>query len=135
MLVASMAGTALGALGPAITGLVDLVNPLVGTSMLMRAGIKTSGSGKIPVLARGSAQPLQNLAGASTSESGLVGNSSGDDVKNATMQDAEDSKKKQMVEAKEEETADESLLKAGFNRLYDSARSRRTKVPRVSDAR
>ncbi len=113
MSIASMAGTALGALGPAITGLVDLVNPWVGTSMLKRAEIDTKG-GKIPVLARGAGSPLQNLGGAGLSESGLVGNSSGDDVKNATMQDAEDDKKKQMVEAKDEESADDVATKANL---------------------
>jgi hypothetical protein len=110
MSIASMAGTALGALGPLFTGIIDLVNPLVGSSMLKRAGIKTSG--KVPVLARGSASPLQNIAGASISESGLVGNSSGEDVKNATLQDAEDDKKKQMVEAKDEESADDVVIKS-----------------------
>jgi hypothetical protein len=112
MLVASMAGTALGALGPAVTGLVDLVNPLAGTMMMMRAGINPL-DGALRVLARGTPATLQNTSGASTSESGqIVGNSSGDDIKNATLQDAEDSKKKQMVEAKEEETADDVAMKA-----------------------
>ena len=107
MSIASMAGTALGALGPLFTGLSDLTNSSVGASMLNRAGIKTSG--KAPVIARGSAQPLQNLGGASISESGYVGNSSGEDIKKATLQDAEDDKKKQMVKAREEEETDEEL--------------------------
>ncbi len=112
MSVASLAGTALGALGPAITGLVDLANPLVGSAMLNRAGISTSG--KAPVIARGSAQPLQHLSGASISESGLIGNASGDDIKNATLQDVEDSKKKQMIKAKDEESADDTATKANL---------------------
>jgi hypothetical protein len=111
MSVASMAGTALGSLGPLLTGIADLANPLVGSAMLSRAGINTSG--KAPVIARGSAQPLQHLGGSSISESGqIVGNSSGDDVKNATLQEAEDSKKKQMVEAKDEESAVDTAAKA-----------------------
>ncbi len=110
MLVAAMSGTALGALGPAITGLVDLATG--GKGMLSRAGIETSGKNKIPILARGSATPFQNIGGSSISESGYVGNSSGDDIKNATMQDAEDSKKKQMVEAKDEESADDVVIKS-----------------------
>jgi hypothetical protein len=109
MMVASMAGTALGALGPLITGIADLATG--GKGMLSRAGIDVKG-GKIPVLARGTAAPLQNLGGASTSESGLVGNSSGEDIKKATLQDAEDSKKKQMVEAKDEESADDVVIKS-----------------------
>ena len=111
MSVASMAGTALGSIGPLLTGLTDLVNPLVGSTMLRRAGIKTDG--KAPVIARGSTQPLQHLGGSSISESGqIVGNSSGDDVKNATLQDAADDKKKQMVEAKDEETSDDVVIKS-----------------------
>ncbi len=108
MMVASMAGTALGALGPLFSGIADLATG--GGAMLSRAGIKTSG--KAPVLARGSATPLQNLSGSSISESGLIGNSSGEDVKKATLQDAEDSKKKQMVEAKEEESADDVVIRS-----------------------
>jgi hypothetical protein len=107
MNVAAMSGSILGALGPMISGLASAAS---GSVMLNLAGINTSG--KAPVIARGSAQPLQNLGGASTSESGYVGNSSGDDVKKATLQDAEDSKKKQMVEAKEEEESDDVVIKA-----------------------
>lgn len=110
MMVASMAGTALGALGPVLAGLADLGNPLAGSAMMMRAGINPFG--KVPVLARGSAPVLQTLGGSSISESGYVGNASGDDIKKATLQDAEDSKKKQMVEAKENETADDIAMKA-----------------------
>lgn len=112
MSIASLAGTALGTLGPALIGLADLVDPNVGSSMLWRAGIDASGK-KIPVIARGTPAVLQNVSGASISESGqIVGNSSGDDVKNATLQDAADSKKKQMVEAKDEESADDVATKA-----------------------
>ncbi len=110
MSVASMAGTALGALGPALTGISDLFDKSVGLSMLQRAGISTSG--KAPVIARGSAPILQNLSGESISESGYIGNASGNDIKNATLQDAEDSKKKQMVQAKDEETADDVATQA-----------------------
>jgi hypothetical protein len=110
MNVASMSGSILGSIGPIITGLSDLVNPLAGTTMLIRAGINPIG--KTPVLARGSAPVLQTLGGSSISESGLVGNASGSDVKNATLQDAEDSKKKQMVEARDEESADDVVLRS-----------------------
>jgi hypothetical protein len=110
MSVASMAGTALGSLGPVLTGLADLANPWVGSSMLKRAGIDTSD--KAPVIARGSAQPLQYLKGLSISESGLVGNADGMSIKEQTLQGAEDSKKKQMVEAKDEESADDVAIRA-----------------------
>jgi ribosomal protein S27AE len=107
MNVAAMSGSILGALGPMISGLASAAS---GSVMLNLAGINTSG--KAPVIARGSAQPLQHLSGASLSESGYVGNASGDDVKNATLQDAEDSKKKQMVEAKDEENVEDTATKA-----------------------
>jgi hypothetical protein len=107
MNVAAMSGSILGALGPMISGLASAAS---GSVMLNLAGINTSG--KAPVIARGSAQPLQHLSGSSLSESGYVGNASGDDVKNATLQDAEDSKKKQLVEAKDEENVEDVSTKA-----------------------
>ena len=112
MSVASMAGTALGTLGPLLRGLDDLVNPMVGSYMLRRAGINTSG--KAPVIARGSAQPLQHLGGSSISESGLVGNADGKSIKEQTLQGAADDKKKQMIKAKDEESADDTATKANF---------------------
>lgn len=111
MSVASMAGTALGAIGPVLLGLTDLVNPLVGTTMLMRAGIETSG--KAPVIARGTPAVLKNVSGSGISESGqIVGQSSGDDIKKQTLQGAEDDKKKQLVEAKDEEASTDLVTKA-----------------------
>jgi hypothetical protein len=107
MNVAAMSGSILGALGPMVSGLASAAS---GSVMLNLAGINTSG--KAPVIARGSAQPLQHLSGSSISESGYIGNSSGDDVKNATLQDAEDSKKKQMVEAKDEESSDDVVIRS-----------------------
>jgi hypothetical protein len=107
MNVAAMGGSILGALGPMISGLSSAAS---GSMMLSNAGINTSG--KAPIIARGSAQPLQHLSGSSISESGYVGNSSGDDVKNATLQDAADSKKKQMVEAKDEESSDDVVIRS-----------------------
>jgi hypothetical protein len=107
MNVAAMSGSILGALGPMISGLANL-----NTSNLLRsAGIDTKNS-KVPVIARGTVSSLQNLGGQGISESGYVGNASGDDVKNATLQDAEDSKKKQMVEAKEEESSDDVVIRS-----------------------
>jgi hypothetical protein len=107
MNVAAMGGSILGALGPMISGLGSAVS---GSIMLNLAGINTKE--KAPVIARGSAPTLQNLSGSSISESGYIGNSSGEDIKNATLQDAADSKKKQLVEAKEEESADDVVVKA-----------------------
>ena len=112
MSLAAMAPAVLGSLGPVITGLTDLVNPLAGTTMLVRAGINPF-EGMLEVFTRGDASKLQNTSGASTSESGsLVGQSDGNAIKDQTMQDAEDDKNKQMVEAKEEESADDVVLRS-----------------------
>ena len=108
MNVAAMSGSILGALGPMISSLGGLAG---GSNLLRLADIDTKNS-KIPIIARGSANALQNVSGSSITESGHVGNSSSDDVKNATLQDAEDSKKKQMVEAKDEESSDDVVLKS-----------------------
>jgi hypothetical protein len=107
MNLASLSGAILGSIGPAVSGLAGALSSDI---MLLNAGINTFG--KAPVIARGTPATLQNVSGSSISESGYIGNSSGEDVKNATLQDAEDSKKKQMVEAKEEESSDDVVIKA-----------------------
>ena len=105
MNVAALSGSILGSLGPMISGLGSAVS---GSIMLSQAGINTSG--KAPVIARGSAPVLQHLGGSSISESGYVGQGDGKAVKEQTLQDADDSSKKQLVEAKDEEsTADISI--------------------------
>jgi hypothetical protein len=69
--------------------------------MLSQLGIST-GSG-LAVTPRGEGGLLSSIGGGkqTTSGSGYVGNASGSDVKNSTMQEAEDSKKQLMVEAQE----------------------------------
>jgi hypothetical protein len=66
------------------------------------------GSG-LAVTPRGGGQGATDIPGGNTSGgaqttsgSGYVGNGSGSDVKDSTIQEAEDSQKKQMIEAKEE---------------------------------
>jgi hypothetical protein len=108
MNVAAMSGSILGALGPMISGL----NALDTSNMLSLAGINAKE--KAPVIARGTGAVLQNLSGSSISESGYIGNASGEDIKNATLQDAEDDKKKQMIKAKDEETADDVATNANL---------------------
>jgi hypothetical protein len=112
MSIAAMAPAVLGSLGPVLVGLSDLVNPLAGTTMLARAGINPF-EGALKVLARGTPATTQNTGGAGLSESGsIAGQSDGNSIKDQTMQGAEDDKKKQMVEAKEEETADDIAREA-----------------------
>lgn len=98
MRVAAVSASVLGNLGPMISGLASSFS---GQGMLRKMGID-SGS-NLSVVTRGNGTGGAPIAaGGSTSESGYVGNSNGGDVKNATMQDAEDNKKKEMIQAKEE---------------------------------
>lgn len=98
MRVASVSASVLGNLGPMISGLASSFS---GQGMLRKMGID-SGS-NLSVVTRGNGTAGASIAaGGSTSESGYIGNSNGGDVKNATMQDAADSKKKEMIQAKEE---------------------------------
>jgi hypothetical protein len=107
MNVAAMSGSILGALGPMMSGLASAVS---GDVMLSLAGINTRE--KAPVITRGSATPLQHLSGSSITESGYIGNASGSDVRKSTLQDAEDSKKQQMIQAKDDESADDIVIKS-----------------------
>lgn len=95
----SMGVGILGSAGSLISGLTGSFS---GQLMLKKLGIK-SGSG-LEVVPRGEGISLTSGGGEQTnSSSGYVGNSSGSDVKNATLQSAKDEKKKSMIEAKEEE--------------------------------
>lgn len=108
MRVASMSAGILGSIGDLASG---LGNSFSGRAMLEELGI-TSGSG-LAVVERGDGGGIsKNLIGGkqSTSSSGYTGNASGSDIKDSTMQDAKDSKKQQMIEAKEEEEASEVMV-------------------------
>ena len=103
MRVGSMAGGIFDSIGSIISGLGSSFD---GQAMLSTMGIG-SGSG-LSVTPRGNGGGLAALAldgamkgGITTSGSGYVGNSSGSDIKNSTLQSAEDSKEQQMIEAKE----------------------------------
>lgn len=103
MRVASMSTGILGSIGAVVQGLTNSFN---GQSMLTQLGIK-SGSG-LAVTPRGSGVGASAGGGSSsTSSSGYVGNASGSDVKDATMQEANDTKKQLMVEAQEEAEANQ----------------------------
>ena len=69
---------------------------ITGSGILRAAGI----SGVANMVSRGNGSALSTTSGASVSESGaLIGNSSGSDVKNATMTSATDSANAQLAEA------------------------------------
>lgn len=103
-----------GALGTGIIAslpemISGLGNSFSGQKMLQQLGIE-SGT-KLEITPRGDGSNLlkgmTGGGGTSTSESGYIGNNSESDIKNSTIQKAEDEKKKQMIEAKEEEGANQ----------------------------
>ena len=117
MRVASLSGGILGSLGSMISGLSSSFS---GQAMLSKMGID-SGSG-LAVTPRGSGGVGASAGGGAqtTSSSGYVGNSSGSDVKDSTIQESEDSKKQQMIEAKEEEPANQvDMLNTMVLKIYE----------------
>ena len=118
MRLAAVGGGLLGSLGPMISGLSSSFN---GRSMLQKMGID-SGSG-LAVTPRGSGGGGNASGGggsSSTSSSGYVGNASGSDVKDSTIQESEDSKKQQMIEAKEEAEENEvNILNETVIKIYE----------------
>lgn len=124
MRVASMSAGVLGSIGPMISGLASSFS---GRAMLSTMGIG-SGSG-LAVTPRGGdgvgggggagGGGLTGGGAATTSGSGFVGNSSGSDIQQSTMQEANDSKKQQMIEAKEEaETNQVDILNSYVIKIY-----------------
>ena len=123
MRVASLSTGVLGSIGSMVTGLASSFS---GQAMLNTMGIK-SGSG-LQVLQRGggvSAQEDSSSANRqkrlqSTSSSGYVGNASSSDIKSATLQEAEDTKKQLMIEAKEEaETTQIDFINTNVLKIYE----------------
>lgn len=116
MRVGSMAGGVLGNIGSIISGLGSSFS---GQSMLKKMGIEND-SGLEITPRGGPGVPVDPSTGKSTSESGYVGNGSGNDIKNATIQESEDTKEQLMVEAKEqdEEAAKVTLINANVLEIY-----------------
>lgn len=118
MRVAAVGSGILGSLGPLVSG---LGNSFSGRAMLNQLGI-SSGAG-LTVTPRGTGSDLMGSTGggtATTSGSGYIGNASGSDVKDSTIQESEDSKKKQMIEAKEEAEANQvDVLNTTVIKIYE----------------
>jgi hypothetical protein len=119
MRVAAVGGGLLGSLGPIISGLGSSFS---GRSMLQKLGIN-AGNG-LTVTPRGDGGGIgasgANGGGSSTSGSGYVGNASGSDVKDSTIQESKDSKKQQMIEAKEEESENQvDVLNTTVLKIYE----------------
>ena len=118
MRVAAVGGGILGSLGPLVSGLGSSFS---GRAMLNKLGIG-NGSGLATVTRGGSGGGNIGAAGGTTSEFGgaFAGNSSGSDVKDSTIQESEDSKKQQMIEAKEEEEANKvDVLNQTVLQIYE----------------
>lgn len=118
MRVAAVGSGILGSLGPLVSG---LGNSFSGRAMLNQLGI-SSGAGLV-VTPRGTGSELIGSTGggaATTSGSGYIGNASGSDVKDSTIQESEDSKKKHMIEAKEEAEANQvDVLNTTVIKIYE----------------
>jgi hypothetical protein len=119
MRVAAIGTGLLGSIGPLISG---LGNSFSGVAMLKKLGIST-GSG-LAITPRGSGTNLLGFAEGdgtiATSESGYVGNASGSDIKNSTIQEANDTKKQLMIEAKEEEENNEiNVISNTIIKMYE----------------
>ena len=94
MRVGAMSGSILAGIGTMIASGGN--GGITGSGILRAAGI----SGAANMVSRGNGSALSTTSGASVSESGaLIGNSSGSDVKNATMTSATDSANAQLAEA------------------------------------
>ena len=105
MRVASLSTGIIGSFGQMIEG---LSNSFSGQSMLEQMDIKQGSGLKVNIRGTGDGITASEASGGgaqTTSSSGYVGNSSGSDIKESTIQEAEDSKKQQMIEALEEEQA------------------------------
>ena len=119
MRVAAVGTGLLGSFGSLVQG---LGNSFSGRAMLSQLGID-SGSG-LAITPRGDGS---NLLGAtagggsqSTSGSGYMGNASSSDIKNSTLQEAADTKKQLMVEAKEEEEANQvDAINVSVVKIYE----------------
>ena len=117
MRVAAVGGGILGSLGPMISGLGSSFS---GQAMLKKLGIGT-GSGLAVTPRGGGSGGNIGAAGGTASESGsMAGNASGSDVKDSTIQESEDSKKQQMIEAKEEAEANQvDVLNQTVLKIYE----------------
>jgi hypothetical protein len=116
MRVGALSSGILGSIGSLAQG---LGNSFSGQKMLEQLGI-SKGSG-LAVTPRGDGG-LSLMSGGvmTTSGSGYVGNASGSDIKNSTMQEAEDNKKQLMVEAKEEEEQNQvNILNTTVLKIYE----------------
>jgi hypothetical protein len=119
MRVAAMSGGILTSLGPIIEG---LGNSFSGEKMLKELGLE-DGDGPKQLDLGGRGGSLLNSGGGrtDTGRSGVMAaNSSGGDIKDSTIQEANDSKKQQMIEAKEEAEENEvTIINTTVLKIYE----------------
>ena len=117
MRAGAMAGGILGSLGSLISG---LVNSGSGALMLASMGIDFGSGLKVTPRGSGGVGAVAGDGAQTTSSSGYVGNASGSDVKNSTIQQNEDDAKKQMIEAKEEAEATQiDFINTNVLKIYE----------------
>jgi hypothetical protein len=118
MRVGAISTGVLGSIGSLAQG---LGNSFSGRAMLEQLGID-AGSG-LMITPRGSGEGAGAQVGGgskSASGSGYVGNAKASDIKDSVMQEADDTKKQIMVEAKEEEEANQiNVLNATVLKIYE----------------
>lgn len=117
MRVGALGTGILGSIGPMLSG---LANSFSGKKMLKQLGITADDSG-LAITPRGN-YTGRNIGstGEHVSESGYIGNASGSDIKNTTLQEADSTKRQLMVEAKEEEEANQvNVLNTTVLKIYE----------------
>ena len=118
MRVAAVGTGLLGSFGSLVQG---LGNSFSGRAMLAELGI-SAGSG-LAITPRGDGSGLLGSTsgdGQSTSSSGYIGNASSSDIKKSTLQEAENTKEKLMVEAKEEEESNQiDAINVSVVKIYE----------------
>lgn len=117
MRAASMAGSIFLTLPQILNGLVAGSN---GALMLASMGIDMGSGLKATPRGTGVTAGSDGGTGSSVSGSGYIGNGSGSDVKDSTIQENEDSAKKQMIEAQEEAEANQiDVLNQTVVKIYE----------------
>jgi hypothetical protein len=120
MRVAAIGTGILGSLGSIISGLGSSFS---GQAMLTKMGIEQGSGLKVTPRGNGDGISASAMSGGgvqTTSGSGYVGNASGSDIKNTTLQEAEDTKKQHMIEAKAEEEANQiDFINTNVLKIYE----------------
>jgi hypothetical protein len=97
-----------------------LTSSFDGQKMLDKLGIGSSSGLAITPRGNGTSLTATDAKGTSVSGSGYVGNASASDIKNLTMQEAEDSGKQQVVEAVEEAEANQvDMINTTVLKIYE----------------